>query len=231
MFEFGRVYSTGTSDNDPLQGYHEEKHLALFMTGRVQPENWNSKDYQVDFYDLKGFLEGICAKLDIARDLWKVQSFKSTDLTDGVQYFYNDKSIFIIGSLSNQVLKAFDCKQPVFYAEGNWDLLFSMIPGKNLQYRGIPKFPEVRRDLALLVDKEVTFAQIETLAFQTEKKLLKKIGLFDVYEGEKIASGKKSYALNIILQDEDKTLTDKEIEKSMDKLLRAMVLNFNAQLR
>ena len=106
-----------------------------------------------------------------------------------------------------------------------------MIPGKNLQYRGIPKFPEVRRDLALLVDKEVTFAQIETLAFQTEKKLLKKIGLFDVYEGEKIASGKKSYALNIILQDEDKTLTDKEIEKSMDKLLRAMVLNFNAQLR
>ncbi len=231
MFEFGRVYATGTFNEDPLKGYHEEKHLALIMTGRSKSENWNASDRPVDFYDLKGYLEGVCKKLSVSHDRWKVQPFNSTQICDGLRYMIDDKNIFTIGSLAGSVLKAFDCRQPVFYAEVNWDLLFSLIPEKNLKYKGIPKFPEVRRDLALLVDKEVTFGQIEKLAFQTEKKLLKEIGLFDVYEGEKIASGKKSYALNLILQDEDKTLTDKEIEKSMEKLLRAMVTNFNAQLR
>ncbi|MCX6304830.1 MAG: phenylalanine--tRNA ligase subunit beta [Bacteroidetes bacterium] len=231
MFEFGRVYSTGTHKHDPLPGYHEEKHLAIIMTGRSQSENWNAPDKQVDFYDLKGFLEGICNKLSVLRDQWKVQPYKSSQIVDGLEYTHNDKRIFILGSISSQVLKMFDFKQAVFYAEVNWDRLFSLIPEKSLQYRGIPKFPEVRRDLALLVDHDITFMQIEKLAFQTEKKLLKKVGLFDVYEGEKIGSGKKSYALSLILQDDDKTLTDKEIEKVMDKILRAMAANFNAQLR
>jgi phenylalanyl-tRNA synthetase beta chain len=167
----------------------------------------------------------------VSLDLCKVEPYQSNLIGDGLQYLFNEKVIFIIGSLSNHVLKTFDCRQPVCFAEVNWDRLFSMVPVKSTQYKGIPKFPEVRRDLALLVDTEVTFAQIEKLARQTEKKLLKRVGLFDVYEGEKIASGKKSYALNLILQDEDKTLTDKEIEKVMDKILRAMVVNFNAQLR
>jgi phenylalanyl-tRNA synthetase beta chain len=150
---------------------------------------------------------------------------------DGIQYSLHERTIFIIGSVSNQVLKTFDCRQPVYFAEVNWDLLFSLIPGKNQRFTGIPKFQEVRRDLALLVDHEVTFSQIEKLAFQTERKLLKNIGLFDVYEGEKIPAGKKSYALNLILQDEDKTLTDKDIDKAMEKIIRAMAASFNAQLR
>jgi phenylalanyl-tRNA synthetase beta chain len=231
MFEFGRVYSTRSGENDPLRGYHEEKHLAMIMTGRAQPENWNTSDRQLDFYSLMGCLEEIFYKLAVSQEQWKVEPFTSGQVDVGLQGTFNGKNIFIIGSLSQQVLKTFDFRQPVFFAEINWDHLFSLIPGKSLQYKGIPKFPEVRRDLALLVDKEITFAQIEKLAFQTEKKLLKKIGLFDVYEGEKIAPGKKSYAMNIILQDEEKTLTDKEIEKVMDKLLRAMVTGFNAQLR
>ena len=231
MFEFGRVYSTRSSKADPVQGYHEEKHLSLVMTGRSLSENWNSADRLVDFYDLKGFVEGVCSKLAIAFNGWKVEPYQSNLISGGLQYLFNEKSIFIIGSLSNHVLKTFDCKQPVYFAEVNWDYLFSLIPVKSTQYKGISKFPEVRRDLALLVDAEITFAQIEKIALQTDKKLLKKVGLFDVYEGEKIAPGKKSYALNLILQDEDKTLTDKEIEKVMEKLLRAMVSNFNAQLR
>jgi phenylalanyl-tRNA synthetase beta chain len=201
------------------------------MTGRAKPENWNTSDKQVDFYNLMGYLEELFNKLVITREQWKIEPYQSGQIDNGLQGSFHGKSIFIIGSLNHQVLKTSDCRQPVFFAEINWDLLFSLISDKSLQYKGIPKFPEVRRDIALLVDDEITFAQIEKLAFQTEKKLLKKIGLFDVYEGEKIAPGKKSYAMNLILQDEDKTLTDKEIEKSMDKLLRAMVSAFNAQLR
>ncbi len=113
----------------------------------------------------------------------------------------------------------------------NWDLLFSLIPRKEAQYKGIPKFPDVRRDLALLVNQDVTFDQIEKLAYQTEKRLLQKVGLFDVYEGDKIASGKKSYAVSFILQDNEKTLTDKEIEKTMDRLINALNSQLNAQIR
>ena len=231
MFEFGRVYSTGIFKNEPLPGYHEEKHLAVVITGRRQPENWNAADDQVDFYDLKAHLDGIFNILGIIQDDWQAQPFHSARIDDGMEYLINGKTIFTIGPLSHQVLKTFDCRQPVYFAELNWGLLLSLIPKKNIQYQGVPKFPEVRRDLALVVDQAVTFAQIKKLAFQTEKKLLKNVGLFDVYDGEKIAAGKKSYAMNFILQDEDKTLTDKEIEKSMDKLLRAFVSGFNAQLR
>lgn len=231
MFEFGRVYSIGKDQNDPLKGYHEEKHLSLIMTGRNQPENWNQTDRQVDFYDLKGFLDGLCEKLSINRDHWQFQNYSSASLEAGIQFLVNGKSVVIMGSVSKKVLKTFDCRQPVFFAEINWDILFSQIPVKSIQYKGIPKFPEVRRDLAILVDKEVTFAQIEKLAFQTERKLLKKVGLFDVYEGDKIVAGKKSYALNLLLQDEETTLTDKVIEKTMEKILKAMISGFNAQLR
>lgn len=231
MFEFGRVYSIGNDQNDPLKGYHEEKHLALVMTGRNQPENWNVTDRQVDFYDLKGFLDGLCEKLSVNRDQWQFQPCTTASIEAGMQLLVNGRSVAIMGSVSKKVLQAFDCRQPVFFAEVNWDILFSQIPGKSIQYKAISKFPEVRRDLAILVDKEVTFAQIEKLAFQTERKLLKKVGLFDVYEGEKIVPGKKSYALSLILLDEETTLTDKVIEKTMEKILKAMISGLNAQLR
>jgi phenylalanyl-tRNA synthetase beta chain len=231
MFEFGRVYSTAAGKNDPLQGYHEEKHLAMIMTGRTQAENWNATGKAVDFFELRGHLEVILNRLAISPDQWTILPFRSGHLDDGLQYSVGGKAVLTIGSIPNHLLKVFDCRQTIYYAEVNWDRVFSMIPASNIRYRGIPKFPEVRRDLALVVDQDVTFAQIEKLAYQTEKKLLKKIGLFDVYEGEKIASGKKSYALSFMLQDDDKTLTDKEIEKAMGKILHAMTANFNAQLR
>jgi len=231
MFEFGRVYSTVSEKDDPVQGYHEENHLAMMITGRSQPENWNIDDKPVDFFELKGMLEAIIKKLAVKQDNWVIESFKSKQIADGLSYLVNGNKILNIGHISSPVLSAFDCKQPVFYAEVNWDLFFSLVPGKVAQYQEIPKFPEVRRDLALLVDKEITFSQIEKLACQTEKRLLKKVGLFDVYEGDKIASGKRSYAISLILQDKDKTLTDKEIDKTVERLIKAMNSQLNAQIR
>ncbi len=231
LFEFGRVYSAGSFDNEPLRGYHEEKHLALIITGRLQPENWKSADAPVDFYNLTGYVEGFFKRLAISPDLWQITPVQSVVFGNGMQYEHKGKVVLTLGSLSNHVLKIFDIRQPVYFAEINWDYLFSLIAANSIQFKGIPKFPEVRRDLALLVDKQVTFAEIEKVAFQTEKKLLKKVGLFDVYEGENIAAGKKSYAINLVLQSEDKTLTDNEIEKVVEKILRAMVTNFNAMLR
>lgn len=231
MFEFGRVYSTVNDKNEPVTGYHEENHLSMLITGLSHPENWNIESKQVDFYELKGFLEILFKKLALQRDKWDIASFNSHQITDGLAYSLNKKIILTLGHISKQVLSAFDCKQPVLYAELNWDLLFSLIPAKETQYKGIPKFPEVRRDLALLVDQGITFNQIEELVYQTEKKLLKKVGLFDVYEGDNIAPGKKSYAVSFILQDNDKTLTDKEIEKTIERLIKALNLQLNAQIR
>jgi len=231
MFEFGRVYSTVSEKDDPVQGYHEENHLAIMITGRSQPENWNIGDKPVDFFDLKGMLEAMFKKLAVKQDHWVIEPFRSKQIADGLSYSVNGKKILHIGHISSPVLAAFDCKQPVVYAEVNWDLLFSLVPGKVAPYQEIPKFPEVRRDLAMLVDREITFSQIEKLALQTEKRLLKKVGLFDVYEGDKIAPGKRSYAISLILQDKDKTLTDKEIEKAIERLIKAMNSQLNAQIR
>ncbi|MEI7499312.1 MAG: phenylalanine--tRNA ligase subunit beta [Bacteroidota bacterium] len=231
IFEFGRVYSMVNDNNDPIAGYHEKNHLALMITGRSHPESWNSTDKQVDFFDLKAVLEAIFKKLAVRQEKWSIQSFKSHHLTDGLCYSIDEKCILTVGFISSQVLYAFDCKQPVLYAEADWDLLFSLIPDKVTQFKGIPKFPEVRRDLALLVKQEITFDQIEKLSYQTEKKLLIKVALFDVYEGDKIESGKKSYAISFILQDHEKTLTDKEIEKTMNRLITAFNQQLNAQIR
>lgn len=231
MFEFGRVYSTRSTKADPLQGYHEENHLAIMITGRSRPESWNSSENLVDFFELKGFLGAIFMKLAISPDKWHTKPCSTHQIVNGLTYYVNEKKILTMGFLSSQVLKDFDIRQPVLYAEVNWDLLFSLIPGKDAKYYGIPKFPEVRRDLALLVNQEVDFSQIEKLAFQTEKKLLKRVGLFDVYEGENIAPGLRSYAVSFILQDEEKTLTDKEIEKVMDRLIKAMDVQLKAKIR
>ena len=231
FFEFGRIYSKVSTSRDPLPGYHEETHLAILVTGRIHAENWNLPGNVIDFFELKGYLNGIFSKLSVQNLSWAVEPFSSGLISSGLKYMVNDKLIATLGILEAQVAKSFDIRQPVFYADLNWDLLFSLIPSKNISFRGIPKFPEVRRDLAILVDQNVRFSQIESLAYRTEKKLLKQVGLFDVYEGDKIAPGKKSYALSFILRDDEKTMTDKEIERIMAKLLQAFAENLNAQLR
>jgi phenylalanyl-tRNA synthetase beta chain len=139
--------------------------------------------------------------------------------------------LVILGSLSTDLLKKFDFRQDVFYADINWSLLFSNLKAADKTIAELPKFPEVRRDLALQLDRSVSYEEIEKLAFATEKKLLKDVGLFDVYEGEKIEAGKKSYALYFILQDDQKTLTDEEIDKAMNRLIKVYNEKLNALVR
>lgn len=244
LYEFGTIYrknsilpankhSQNKAGNEiiPLDQYHEETHLALFMSGKALIENWNNDDQKVDFYDLKNTINGILIKTGLDFSAINTERISGVTITDGLAYRINKNNLVILGSLSKDVLKKFDCRQQVMFAEINWNLLISSLPAKDLEYHELPRFPEVRRDIALLVDHHVEWSEIERLAYETEKRLLRKVGLFDVFEGEQIGSGKKSYAVSFILQDEQKTLTDSEIEKVIKKLIRVFEEKLNAQIR
>jgi phenylalanyl-tRNA synthetase beta chain len=154
-------------------------------------------------------------------------------LVEGLAYRFRDskKQLAVVGRIARPTLQKLDCKQEVFYADINWDLLLKSIPQKDVTYSEIPKFPEVRRDLALVIEDSVTFAQIEAVARNTEKKLLREVSLFDIYVGKGIADGYKSYAVSFILQDPDKTLNDKQIESVMSKLQKNLETQLNAKIR
>ncbi len=231
LFEFGTVYSRVATDEakDPVKGYHEEKHLSLFMTGRSVSENWNSGAAETGYFEMKGFIEGILTRLGVAN--LHIRPFVSEVIAEGLCYSLDGKNIIISGLLSRTMQKQFDLRHEVYYAEADWTTLFTLVPKREAKYKELPKFPEVRRDLALLMGTEVSFCQIEEVAFQAERKILKKVGLFDVYEGSKIAPDKKSYAVSFLLQDENRTLTDKDIEKVMERLVRAFSEKLNAQIR
>jgi phenylalanyl-tRNA synthetase beta chain len=231
MFEFGRVYRLSDSSDEPLQGYHEEAHLSLLVTGRSKPENWNHPEGNTDLFYMRGVIEAFFTRLGVPFRLWTQKVFSNELFSQGLLMTDRNAHIGMVGVLSGTVLKSFDLKQPVFYAELNWTYLLTKIPSAPVTFSGVPRFPEVRRDLALVVDQSVTFAQLEELAGNAERKLLRRIGLFDVYEGEKVGNGKKSYAMSFILRDDNKTLTDQEIEKCMSRLLKAFSEKFDARLR
>jgi len=244
LFEFGTIYrkngtfpvaghsqkNNGNRQNH-LDQYIEVKHLSLFISGRVSGETWNSDDRKVDFYDLKGIINNILIKTGLDISTVHTDRISNGTFSEGLVYRLIDKDLVTFGILSKAVLKKFDCRQDVIYADVNWDLLVASLPLNDPQYLELPKFPEVRRDIALLIDHSVTWAEIEKLAYETEKKLLKKVGLFDVFEGGKIEAGKKSYAVSFILQDEQKTLTDAEIDKVINKLIRVFEDKLHAQIR
>jgi phenylalanyl-tRNA synthetase beta chain len=232
FFEFGTVYSRTTgSSADPLPGFHEEQHLALFLTGKRERENWDTPDERVDFSDLKGAVEAVLNRAGTGSWKFRVEPHTSETIAEGLSYSAEGKPILVLGYVSERLLKSFDCKQPVLYAEFDWDALLEKIAPDTVRFREINRFPEVRRDLALLLDKSVTFEEVERVAYETERRLIRKTGLFDVYEGKNIEAGKKSYAVSFILQDETKTLTDQEIDKTMEKLIRAFTTKLNAQIR
>jgi phenylalanyl-tRNA synthetase beta chain len=233
FYEFGNVYMAepGVATGNPLQKYHEEKHLSLFLTGRIMKENWNVAERDADFFDLKAYVNKILVKTGIDLADISVEVFADEIVRDSLEYKTRNKQLVYFGEVKQEILQAFDCRQKVLYADFNWDVLVSVVPLKNVQFREMPKYPEVRRDLALLLDQSVSFAQLERLAYETEKKLIKGVSLFDVYEGDKIPEGKKSYALSFILQDEVKTLKDEEIERIMKNLIKAFAEGLNAQIR
>lgn len=228
IFEFAKTY-LAIKNTDAVK-YIETKNLSLFITGIKKNESWNSKSEPVSFYMLKGIVEAILERLGI-KDL-KIVELKEELFLQGAAINWNKKTIVEFGSISKSILKYMDIKQDVLYANFNWEIILEAIKKVNtLSYTEVPKFPEVKRDLALLIDKAVEFEQLKELAYQSEKNILKRVNLFDVYEGEKLPANKKSYALSFILQDENATLTDKQIEKVMEKLMKTYQEKIGAEIR
>lgn len=222
LFEFGKIY--GKSDNK----YLEEERLAIYFTGDYETENWQNKSRAVNFYDIAQSVNQIL-------ELAAVGKVKQEQMADdvfeyGVKIFKGSKEIGRVGKVKNNWVKDAGIKREVFYADLSTDLLFRSANPKFV-VQEVPKFPEVRRDLSLVLNSQVKFAEIEALARSTEQKLIKEIIAFDVYEGEKIEQGKKAYALGFTLQDENKTLTDEEIDKTMTKLMSAFEGKMGAIIR
>ncbi len=232
LFEFGTVYAlAGGASEDPLPGYHEESHLALFITGGKTPENWNQAALPADFFELKGHFNALLTRLNIDPDRFGINPFSSAHIASGLSWEAEGRVIATGGVVSKALLTKFDCRQEVYYADIRWDRLVALSGEAAITFRGLPRFPEVRRDLALLLDEKVEFSEVEKTAYRTERKLLRSVGLFDVYEGEKIGAGKKSYAVSFTLLDEEKTLTDGEIDKVMQKLIKAFERDLGAAIR
>lgn len=232
MYEFGTVYSLKDSiSGDPLSKYHEEKHLAVFLTGDKIPESWYSDKDHVSFYDLKAYINNIFMRSGISIDGFIIDEDVSGDFENGLCYKSSKTIIAELGAVTRHNLDKFEITNDVFYAYIRWDKVLKLLKDVSIQYKETPKFPAVRRDLALMIDKQITFDQLRKLAIRTEKHLLKSVSIFDVYEGGKIEGDKKSYALSFILQDPRKTLTDKLIDKTMNKLMEAFKKEFNATIR
>ncbi|MCD4789444.1 MAG: phenylalanine--tRNA ligase subunit beta [Bacteroidales bacterium] len=234
IYEFGKVYTLipeKSKAQDVTEKYIEVNHLALFITGRIEKESWYTDDKPVDYNYLKALSSNLLKRIGINIAKLNSEKTKKNYLSTGMSYISDKGKLLEIGVISKSMLVELDIKQNVFYTELNRDLALELVRGNKIRYKGVPKFPEVRRDLALLLDRNVPFAEVEKLAYRVESKILKEINLFDVYEGENIEEGKKSYAVSFILQDEEKTLTDKVIDKIMNKMMKAFEDNLNATIR
>jgi phenylalanyl-tRNA synthetase beta chain len=251
LYEFGRAYfrqpegfneellakTEAPNGQKPLakvqDRYKEVQHFSLFATGMQVEENWKQPKTPTDFYYLKAYVVNIMRRLRVPMQRLQVVAATEHYYAEGIAYVFKDahKQLVSIGSLSKETLKMMDIKQPVYYADFDWDLLLHSLPAKEVTFTEVPKFPEVRRDLALVLKSEVTFDQIEQVARQSEKKLLKDITLFDVYQGKGIADGFKSYAVSFILQDKEKTLNDNVIDAVMTKLQKSLETQLGAKIR
>ncbi len=235
FFEFGNVYSYSAEKHNadnPQAAYTEECHLGLWLTGKKVSGSWTHPDEDSSFYELKAYVENILRRIGLNFSSVVFDTSDNDIFSAGISIkTRGGKLLAEIGVLCKKLLKAFDIDSDVYYAELNWAQLMNAISKKVVSFRDISKFPPVSRDLALLVDKTTPFVDIEKIAYQSEKKLLKKVELFDVYEGKNLPTGKKSYAVNFILQDEEKTLTDKHIEAVMNKIITNLKRQLGAELR
>jgi len=223
LFEFGKTYHQYSDNRE------EQKHLSLFVTGNKSEERWNSAANPSDFFYLKGTVEAVLERLGLNR--LKSSPTKSDVISEGMSLSLGKKKLVDFGLVKKLVLKHFGISQNVLFADFNWDNVLEMAKHNKIKFTEIPKYPEVRRDFALLLDQNVSFEDIHTIAKQTEKQLLKNVNLFDVYEGKNLPEGKKSYAVSFTLQDENKTLNDKQIDKIMSKLQANFEGKLGAELR
>lgn len=237
FYEFGNCYYYNAAvregnDADPLRAYSEESHLGLWLTGNKAAQSWVRKDEKTTFYQLHAFVNNILVRLGVGIEKVSVERLEHELFADGlVLKAVNGKALGFIGIVNRKQLKAFDIDQEVFYADLDWNALIKQNKQYKAQIVDLPKYQEVKRDFALLVDKSVEFADLARAAFSTEKKLLKNVFLFDVYEGKNLEEGKKSYALSFILQDAENTLKDTQIENVMKRLQQTFENQFHATLR
>ncbi|MDR2908018.1 MAG: phenylalanine--tRNA ligase subunit beta [Bacteroidales bacterium] len=232
FYEFGTVYqknTTAEADAPVTKKYKENQRLAIFVSGNKRSENWQRPLEKVDFNYLKSVVNTLFSKLRLEH--FKVEKTVPAYFSEGLTYNLNGKPVAAFGKLSKSTLKYFDIKQEVYFADIAWNDLLKAMPKKPVVYKEIAKQPEVRRDLALLVDKHITFSEIEAIAFNTEKNLLQSVNLFDVYEGDNLPDGKKSYAVSFILQDAEKTLDEKRISNVMEKMMKQMGDKLGAVIR
>ena len=235
FFEFGNVYTYDPekqNDDNPMQAYKEQYHCSLLITGKRVEGSWAHANEDSSIYELRAYVINIIRRIGVSQNQFVVKKSDNDIFSTGVTIENRGgKKLYELGIISKKVLKQFGLENPVYYAELNWTALMKIAKKNEVLYTEVPKFPAVSRDLALLVDNSIEFAQIEQIARQTEKKLLKNVELFDVYEGDKLPAGKKSYAVNFILQDNEKTMGDKQIDAIMQKLIANLKKQLNAELR
>ncbi len=235
FFEFGNCYffdSGKASEENPIQAYKEETYLGLWVTGKRVEGSWAHPNEESSFYELSAYVQNVLQRIGLSKGTTVTKASDDSRFSTGlVIESRGGKKLVEMGVLSKKLLKQFDLSQPVFFAQLNWTQLVKSTKKNVVNYTDISKHPAVSRDLALLVDNSVEFSQIEQIACQTEKKLLKQVVLFDVYEGDKLPKGKKSYAVNFILQDSEKTMNDKQIDAIMQKLIQSLKKQLNAELR
>lgn len=234
LYEFGNCYKyipNADRSKNPLNSYHEDFRFSIWLTGDKTPETWIQKPEQTSFYTLKGFVHSILNRFGFEIDSLSIEDAVSDIFEYGLSYTFKNKPLVSFGLVKRSILESFDIKADVFFAEFNWNMVFEHSINLKITYKELPKFPEVRRDLALLLDKGIAYKEIKKLAFATERKLLKQVNLFDVYEGKNLGENKKSYAVSFILQDENKTLNDIQIDKTMNNLIEVFKKELGAQLR
>ena len=235
FFEFGNVYIFSPDKHDPenpMQAYNEQYHLGMWLTGKRVEGSWAHQNEDSSFYELSAYVENVLRRIGLKPGMTVRKKSENPIFAAGLTIENRGgKKLVELGILTKKLQKQFGIDNTVYYAEMNWTLLMKATKKNEVLFTEVPKFPAVSRDLALLVDNAVEFAQIEQVARQTEKKLLKKVELFDVYEGDKLPAGKKSYAVNFILQDEEKTMGDKQIDAIMQKLIANIKKQLGAELR
>lgn len=224
LFEFGKIYQKFDED------YKENKRLTIFLAGRKEPEQWNSSNQTTSFYSLKGTVESLLDRLGL-NQMVSTKPLKKSLLADGVQLYVQKEKIGEIGWTSRKMNKSFGVKQQVFVADLDWDSILSLGNRNKVKFKPLAKTFAVRRDFSLLLDNAITFQEILNVAHKTDRKLLKEVNLFDVYEGDKLPEGKKSYAVSFSFQDDEKTLKDQQVDKLMDMIYEQLNKQLKAELR
>jgi len=223
LYEFGKTY------HKYEKGYQEDKHLTLFVSGAKTKDSWTHVSKNSDFFYLKGIVMSILERIGVTN--LKTSPVKSDLFSEGIAFSLGKNKLVEFGVINKRVLKEFGIKQEVLFADFDWKSLNEISGKKKIKVSSLLKFPSVKRDLALLIDEKVTFKEIYNLSFQVERNLLKDVGLFDVYQGDKLPEGKKSYAVSFVLQDSNKTLKDAQIDKIMQKLQQSFEKKLEAVLR